>query len=393
MDASGQQRVTLAWSTVGGGRAVGGSLRVVRVDSAGNRSDARTVEADVDGCFRWRWPAPSGPTQASLTLHGAVGGRGSLTALSQWPPPADATATDAAVDKPTQWADGVETAAATRQALRSGVPLSLEVGAVAGAGVALVAPAAGRFGRVNGAFVVRSTRVLANQALFALALDRPIARDAALGAFRPHGTTAAAALWTLAAHAPIAGTYHVDGAAAGEQVPRPGARVEAGARIGRVVGDVDLEVVARPDAATRALALGPHADVVIADEVEVPLVVRLQAGVDGQLHAPLPRSSLLRIGQRVVGALRFGPGRDALVIPRQAVLQRGVEHAVFVATSATTFVYRDVVLGGDGGDIVEITAGLAVGERVVVRGHAGVEAAYAAARRAEPPRRDEPRSL
>ncbi len=59
----------------------------------------------------------------------------------------------------------------------------------------------------------------------------------------------------------------------------------------------------------------------------------------------------------------------ALMVPSEAVLDTGMKKTVFVETSSGVFEPRRVHTGARFGDSVEITEGLADGERVVVEGN------------------------
>ncbi len=59
---------------------------------------------------------------------------------------------------------------------------------------------------------------------------------------------------------------------------------------------------------------------------------------------------------------------SVLLVPRDAVIDRGRERYVFVETSPGLFAPRVVALGAARGDEREVVAGLAAGERVVARG-------------------------
>lgn len=63
-----------------------------------------------------------------------------------------------------------------------------------------------------------------------------------------------------------------------------------------------------------------------------------------------------------------GPAHRAVTVPTTALLQSGVGTRVFVEQSAGRFTAREVQVGAQQGQQVEITAGLKAGERVVVNG-------------------------
>lgn len=63
-----------------------------------------------------------------------------------------------------------------------------------------------------------------------------------------------------------------------------------------------------------------------------------------------------------------GPRRDALVIPREALIETGERSSVVLATGEGRFQPVDVVVGMRAGDQVEILSGLKEGDRVVSSG-------------------------
>jgi RND family efflux transporter MFP subunit len=76
----------------------------------------------------------------------------------------------------------------------------------------------------------------------------------------------------------------------------------------------------------------------------------------------------LRPGTSVVLVVRVGEPRPALVVPRGAVVEIDTHAFVFVQIDGEHFEKRRVALGDTDGGLVEITAGVAKGERVVTRG-------------------------
>jgi membrane fusion protein, copper/silver efflux system len=63
----------------------------------------------------------------------------------------------------------------------------------------------------------------------------------------------------------------------------------------------------------------------------------------------------------------LGPARDALIVPRDAVIDSGMEKIVFVALGAGKFEPRKVELGVSDQTRAEVTSGVELGERVVTR--------------------------
>ena len=78
----------------------------------------------------------------------------------------------------------------------------------------------------------------------------------------------------------------------------------------------------------------------------------------------LPADARLRSG--LFGRVRFPRGqREAIIIPRTAVLERGQMHGVYVVATDGQIGLRFITLGKPAGDNVEILSGLSAGERLI----------------------------
>jgi len=80
---------------------------------------------------------------------------------------------------------------------------------------------------------------------------------------------------------------------------------------------------------------------------------------------------LLKPGMFGRGEITVGRHEDAIVIPRDAIVDQGGESAVFVADAGKAQL-RKVRLGVVSGPVVEVLSGLAKGEKVIVGGQTGV---------------------
>jgi hypothetical protein len=78
----------------------------------------------------------------------------------------------------------------------------------------------------------------------------------------------------------------------------------------------------------------------------------------------LPSSSKLRAG--MYGTAEFTNGvRNAIVIPRTAVVARGSLNCVYVLDGQGIAQLRYVTLGATQGNLVEVLSGISAGERLV----------------------------
>ena len=77
----------------------------------------------------------------------------------------------------------------------------------------------------------------------------------------------------------------------------------------------------------------------------------------------------LRVGQAVNARIRPGAARrQALAIPRKAMVQVDGKPTVFVEVGERALMPREVEVGAQGPDLIEITKGLEPGERIVTEG-------------------------
>ncbi len=114
---------------------------------------------------------------------------------------------------------------------------------------------------------------------------------------------------------------------------------------------------------------------VSADEVLTGKVTFISTVLDpvtrsAEVRVIVPNESgRLRVGQAVNARIRpSAAGKRALAVPRTTVVQVDGKPTVFVAIDATGVVPRPVELGVQGADLVEITSGIAEGDKIVTDG-------------------------
>jgi Cu(I)/Ag(I) efflux system membrane fusion protein len=120
-----------------------------------------------------------------------------------------------------------------------------------------------------------------------------------------------------------------------------------------------------PGVTARFVPRGGGAPVIVAFDLVEPGVTESTRTLRARFDPP--RDASLRpgdIGELIVER----PPRDAIVVPRDAVIDTGRARYVFVERRAGTFEPRRVELGALHGEERIITAGLEAGERVVARG-------------------------
>lgn len=179
----------------------------------------------------------------------------------------------------------------------------------------------------------------------------------------------------LALRAPVAGEIV-------EARPRPGAHVAEGDLMFRIAAPDRrwLEVRVPEHYANRiAAASGAWLDLagagpVVLDDESGARVVQVTTAVDpvsrtAAVTFEYPRSLLdAPIGARLSAHVYARAQAEALAVPRTAVIDEGGRSVVYVQTGGETFARRPVDLGIVDGDLVEIRAGVSIGERVVSEG-------------------------
>ncbi len=80
------------------------------------------------------------------------------------------------------------------------------------------------------------------------------------------------------------------------------------------------------------------------------------------------RDRTLRIGMQANVRLDAGEGADALIVPKEAVLDNEGKKIVYVLLSGEEFQRREVTIGDEYGNKVAVLTGLQPGERVVTQG-------------------------
>jgi len=109
--------------------------------------------------------------------------------------------------------------------------------------------------------------------------------------------------------------------------------------------------------------------------VELSPTASGRGGVSYQARLALGRGTLAngdpaprpRPGMSAVADLQVRTARDAISVPATAVVRDGARDAVWVLDGSVLH-RRAVTVGTQGEDVVAVTAGLQVGEQVVVRG-------------------------
>lgn len=182
-------------------------------------------------------------------------------------------------------------------------------------------------------------------------------------------------------HAPDVVTFlsPIDGYVSARDVTARGAAVEPGMRVLRLsqrdvmwvegrAAETDLAAIRVGQHATISLSAAPGA-------TTEGLVTFIAPRVDEATRRAIIRvevqnpDGLLREGQLATMDVSTGAARDALLLPRESVIDTGVSHTVFVSLGNGRFDPRRVVPGETGDDgLIEITSGIAPGETVVTSG-------------------------
>ena len=86
------------------------------------------------------------------------------------------------------------------------------------------------------------------------------------------------------------------------------------------------------------------------------------------IYALAEKDRLLRVGATVHVSVPVGHATEGVAVERSALLDQDGRAVVYVQVDGEHFEERAVRVGARAGDWVSVTAGLAIGERVVTRG-------------------------
>jgi membrane fusion protein, heavy metal efflux system len=220
--------------------------------------------------------------------------------------------------------------------------------------------------------------VVSMQELEAAEVEAAQASAAATEAQARRATYASAGAARFVLTAPLAGVVADVDVAAGEIK-------DQGTRIFLVLDPAQLQVEAKiPEQALGVLGATTTAIVRVDAYPDVDFPAKLVA--QGQVIDEASRTAKivfqvdnrdqrLKLGMFARVSLGVGAGVDVLSVPRQAVLRQQGRSFVFVHDAPESFVMREVVLGMEDTDGVEIRSGVAAGERVVTVGIASLRQA------------------
>jgi len=193
--------------------------------------------------------------------------------------------------------------------------------------------------------------------------QRDVLRDSRIAAL---GTSV-----TYTVHAPITGTVALVGKAAGEQVA-PGQAIMELVNLDVVWVEVPIfeQDLARLGPNVRALFNTPASPgrEFAGRLIDLGAVINRESRSATLVFEVPNRERTLRIGQQANVRLDAGERIEALMIPKQAVIEAEGKRFVYVLRSGEEFERREVTLGDEHGDRVAVLQGLKAGERVVTQG-------------------------
>ncbi|HEY5007097.1 MAG TPA: efflux RND transporter periplasmic adaptor subunit [Caulobacteraceae bacterium] len=219
--------------------------------------------------------------------------------------------------------------------------------------------------------------------------DVETARAAAASAGAAAQSLASRSGAALILRAPMAGVVETVTAA-------PGDTVTAGASLGKIGALSGLRVRLGVEAAAAA-RIPNHATVHLSPLAGGPEQSASVLSVDPRLDAQTRLASVivrapgggLAPGEPLKGAIVLSDHSGAAVIPRAALLYDQEHPYVFTVTRSVAH-RRDVVLGASDDQRVEVTGGLAVGDRIVVDGASALDNGMAVREGAAAPASDAP---
>ena len=193
--------------------------------------------------------------------------------------------------------------------------------------------------------------------------QRDALRDSRVGAAAPSGN------YTV--QAPITGTVARVAKAQGEQVA-PGEAILELVNLDVVWVEVPIfeQDLARLGPTVRAAFSTPAAPgrEFSGRVIDLGAVIHRESRSATLVFEVPNRERTLRIGQQANVRLDAGERIEALMIPKQAVLEAEGKRFVYVLRSGEEFERREVILGDEHGDRVAVLQGLKAGERVVTQG-------------------------
>jgi RND family efflux transporter MFP subunit len=196
------------------------------------------------------------------------------------------------------------------------------------------------------------------------------AAEAQLSQFNASRNANAGGAGMFVIRAPIAGVIVARQAA-------PGMNVAAGTPLFQLVNPARVHVVGRiPEgrltrarAATAALIeFAPHDTVRAGRLVSVGRVIDPQSRTLPITFAVDAAATRTLVGQSVFLQLLLDAAPAAPVAPAPAIVDEAGRPVVFVQTAGESFERRPVTIGAREGDWVQLTSGVAAGERIVTRG-------------------------
>ena len=176
---------------------------------------------------------------------------------------------------------------------------------------------------------------------------------------------------SYAVHAPVSGTVVKVSKAMGEQVA-PGEQIVEIVNLDTVwveapIFEKDLSYLSRQAKPIFTTAAYPGVEF-SGTIVDIGAVIDEQSRAATVTFEVPNRDRTLRIGMQANVRLDAGEGSDALIIPKQAVLDNEGKKIVYVLLSGEEFQRREVTLGDEYGDKVAVLSGIEPGERVVTQG-------------------------
>ena len=159
-----------------------------------------------------------------------------------------------------------------------------------------------------------------------------------------------------------------------ERLKRPGERVDRGDNVVRLVDQQHLEVVARaPLEYYEYTKPGQLLELRSGNRVEFGSVRTVVAVGDENTHQFELRIDLapnvFPVGQTLRVAVPKDEHREALTVPRDALVLRPDSKAVFVVDDSDTAQRIEVTTGVGSGDYIEVFGDISAGDRVVTRGN------------------------
>lgn len=159
-----------------------------------------------------------------------------------------------------------------------------------------------------------------------------------------------------------------------ERMMTPGERVDEGSEVVRLVDQQTLEIITRAPLSYFAYVKPGQPLMVSGGGVQAEATVRTVVAVGDEFTHQFEirldlEAGIFPVGQTLRVSVPVSHLREALTVPRDALVLRSNSTSIFLLTDENTARKEDVTLGVGQGDNIEVFGNVKAGDRVVIRGN------------------------